>query len=218
MENIKILKNYSKNMNISWNNNIIEIFENLTISKNIDISGNWNLNYLFVIEWKNDLNIKINIWDNINWKISAIIIAKNNEIKINNEVKIIWNKSKINVHILSLIWDYWRVWIEWGIRIWNRVNNSEWNLLQENIILGKNTKIKTIPRLDINSKNIIASHWSKIEHIDKNKLFYIMSKWLSEKQSNNIIIEWYINNIFKIFDETEEIKIMKKDIFEKIKK
>jgi Fe-S cluster assembly protein SufB/Fe-S cluster assembly protein SufD len=107
--------------------------------------------------------------------------------------------------------------MSWWIMIWKKVNNSEWNLLQKNIILGKNTKIQITPGLDINSNNIIASHWAKIEYIDKNKLFYTMSRWLSNEDSTNMIIKWYINNIFTIFENTKQIETIKNDIFETIR-
>jgi Fe-S cluster assembly scaffold protein SufB len=196
---------------------LIEFLNNSKISKNIQISNNWKINYLLIIDWNNDIDININFESKTIWKIQTIIISKNNKTNINLKINISWNNSKVNVYMLSLIWNNWDIKIDWGITIWKKVNNSEWNLLQENLILGKNTKIQVTPNLDINSNNIIASHWAKIEDIDKNKIFYIMSKWISKQKSSEIIIEWYIHNIFKTFKDTETLKKLKKEIIEKVK-
>ncbi|MBR2157955.1 SufD family Fe-S cluster assembly protein [bacterium] len=48
--------------------------------------------------------------------------------------------------------------------------------MEESILLSKNVNIKSLPVLDIHSKNIQASHGAKIYRLDDDKLFYLESK------------------------------------------
>lgn len=62
------------------------------------------------------------------------------------------------------------------------------HLLEENIVLGKKIKIKTLPMLDVRSSDVNASHGAKIDRLDENKLFYMMAKGLDQKQSQMLIV------------------------------
>jgi len=41
------------------------------------------------------------------------------------------------------------------------------HLLEENIVLGKKVKVKTLPMLDVRSSDVSASHGAKIDRLDE---------------------------------------------------
>jgi Fe-S cluster assembly scaffold protein SufB len=49
-------------------------------------------------------------------------------------------------------------------------------LLEQNIILGKNIKLTTLPKLNVASHNVTAAHGANIDMLDQQKLFYMMSR------------------------------------------
>ena len=101
--------------------------------------------------------------------------------------------------------------IQGSIELWKNIAQSEWHLLEKNIILWDKVKIKALPRLDVYSNDVKATHGVSIEKINKDNLFYLESKWLDEELSKEIIIRWNIKNILNQFtnlsdSEKEEIE------------
>jgi Fe-S cluster assembly protein SufD len=70
-------------------------------------------------------------------------------------------------------------------------------LLEENIILGKQATIKTLPMLDVHTNDVTAAHGARIEKLDSKKLFYLKSRGLDEQQATQIMIGGYIESIFE---------------------
>jgi Fe-S cluster assembly protein SufD len=124
--------------------------------------------------------------------------------------------SKANIYILSFLTDWSEIDVDGNIIIWKNIKKVEWYLMEENVIIWEKIKIKTKPILNIYSNDVKASHWAKIDKIDSNKLFYMTSRWIDEEISKNLIIDWYLNNIFENFPNNEPIEKMKKEIIIKL--
>lgn len=161
-------------------------FNYLILGQNSDISLN------FITESE---NISANVFTIFYWKqkLSANIIAK---IKNSN--------SKINVYILSFLQDNNSMDVQGSIDLWKNIHKAEWHLLEKNIILWKNIKIKAVPRLDVYSNDVKASHGVSIDRINKENLFYLKSKWLDENLSKELIIKWNITNILDHFKDLSD--------------
>jgi len=61
-------------------------------------------------------------------------------------------------------------------------------LLEQNIVLGKNISLKTLPKLNIASYNVTATHGANIDTLDHQKLFYMMSRGLTQQQSQGLLV------------------------------
>ena len=94
--------------------------------------------------------------------------------------------------------------IDWDIKLWKNIVDTQWHLLEKNIILWKKIKIKATPRLDVYSDNVQATHWVTIDKIDSESLLYISTRWLSQSSATNLMISWYIQNILSQFPDTTE--------------
>ncbi len=85
--------------------------------------------------------------------------------------------------------------VDGGVNIGKDTHGTSGHLLEENVILGKKVKIKTLPMLDVRSSDVSASHGAKIDRLDEAKLFYMMARGLDQKQAQKLIVEGYINRI-----------------------
>lgn len=63
------------------------------------------------------------------------------------------------------------------------------HLLEENIILGEDVQLKTLPMLDVRSNDVSASHGARIEKLDAKKLFYLESKGIAPVESKRLMVE-----------------------------
>lgn len=150
----------------------------------------------FVINQYSENNsiLNINIIQNNNSSFIYNHSFKNNkEYKLNIDVKLCGNNSKnyLNIHGVS---DNSLVDVSInGSVLKNTINN----VLDEKIKLLNinNGKSKINPNMFIDTKNVYANHGASISTIDSNYLFYLNSKGLDNKESIDLIIDGFLNNI-----------------------
>lgn len=58
--------------------------------------------------------------------------------------------------------------------------------------------------LDVRSSDVSASHGAKIDRLDENKLFYMMSKGIDQKQAQKLIVSGYIQRACDSISEMED--------------
>lgn len=56
------------------------------------------------------------------------------------------------------------------------MNGASGRLLEQTIVLGKDVVVKTLPQLTVASHDVRASHGAKIDLLDPQKLFYMMTR------------------------------------------
>lgn len=79
---------------------------------------------------------------------------------------------------------------------------------QDALILSDNAEADAIPNLQIENNDVKCSHASSIGQIDEEKINYLMSRGLSEKESTKLIIEGYFQPIIdNVNDKLIEEKI-----------
>jgi Fe-S cluster assembly scaffold protein SufB len=178
-----------------------------SLNKKIILDADSILKYLIISSWSDiDLDFS-SCWDWANCEIYGIFLSKNKEeIKWNISVTLKNGSTRADVYLLSLMWDDAVVRVKWNIDIqkWIKWVNSY--LLEENIVLWEKVKVTTLPILNVSSNDVSAWHGAKIQRLDSEKLFYMMSKWLSDSKSKEIIIKWYVNHILDKFDIWEDEK------------
>ena len=166
-------------------------------------------------------NSNIKFWAVIkNSKISIIIDAENENSKLecyflipaidNQETKLDIQtifKSKdtrILVNIFALATDNASITLDGNLHIWDGINNVEARLYEETLLLWKAKYISLIPWLRVDSPDIVASHWAKIQRISPERLFYMQSRGLSQEKAVNMIINSYSQQIIEKLELNEQ--------------
>ncbi len=174
------------------------------VSKEIELEG--NLIVANLIRWEWEYNLRYKTYPDADVDLRVLIVTDNSKTqKVNIQAILNSSHSKINLHIIALVLDGELI-LDGGIFIPPGVAKVEWHLLEENIILGENIKITSLPRLDVRSNDVAASHWAKIEKLDELKMFYLRSKGLSKKQAQLLLIDWYIHKFFEGLDDTQQLE------------
>jgi len=190
---------------INPNKNIIDKIFFTTKSDSFLLSKNTIFNYLALVQDSRfDLEIQTE-WEVIEWNVFLICFGK---WKITSKIQANINnpENKINIFILSLLQNDNFIDVDWNIKIAKNVSNSQWYLMEKNIILWKKVKVKMSPKLDVYSQNVQATHWVSIDKIDPEKKFYIQSRGLSNKEAMELSIHGYIQHILEFFDITDSEK------------
>ena len=188
---------------INSNQDIIEKIFFTTEGKNFSLSKNLKFNYLALVQ-DSEFNLEIQTWwEQIEWNVFLICFWKWKVIsKVKSEINN--SENKVNVFILSLLQDDNFIDVDWDIKVSKNVSNSQWHLLEKNIILWKNVKVKMSPKLDVYSQNVQATHGVSIDKINPEKKFYIESRGLSNKQAIELSIHGYIQYILEFFNTVSE--------------
>ena len=200
-----ILKNQFNDIQLV-SSSLLECFDNITWEKKISI-WNWINKYASVVHSSN-VNYEIETVQE-NWETDFFFICPINEKKPSSlhltfNIKHSW--VKLNVHIVALVSENIPITIDADIIMQEWVQKSSASLLEESILLSKNVNMKSLPVLDIHSKNIQASHWAKIYRLDDDKLFYLESKWLNKESAENLILSSFWERMFNLIEINEEEK------------
>ncbi len=102
------------------------------------------------------------------------------------------------------------------IKINKNAANSNGYQKEETILLSEKSESDSIPKLEIENSEVKCSHGASISHIDEDKLFYLMSRGLEEKEAKQELVKGFFEIILsKIkLDNLEKIQAI---IEEKIK-
>lgn len=75
------------------------------------------------------------------------------------------------------------------------------------ILLFGNAKGRSVPSLEIDENDLKAGHASTVGKPNKDQLFYLQSRGLSEKQAERLIISGFFNPIIELLDINEQKKV-----------
>lgn len=92
------------------------------------------------------------------------------------------------------------------IKVESNAPNSSGYQKEDVLLISENAKADSIPNLEIENNEIKCSHGTTISHLDKERMFYLMSRGVNEKESAMIMIEGFLLGLIENIDD--ELKRM----------
>lgn len=184
-----------------WDNLNIVIFDDWNCSKKIEIWENSKVEIYWYLSNINEFNLDIYLKkENSNLKLGYLLLNIDEE-ELNSKIscKILWNNSASEMKIISIVWNNSKINFNWIIDINDWITWIVWNLIEENYFIWQNSKINFIPSLFVKSNEVKAKHSCKIEKINDEKLFYLVSRWIVRETAIVMMLESYIKTLFKCF-------------------
>ena len=83
------------------------------------------------------------------------------------------------------------------IRIERKAAKTNCFLAAHALLLGKNAKAESFPSLEILSNDVQSRHAATADHLDEEKIFYLMTRGLNEKQAQATITEGFVGEVFQ---------------------
>ena len=160
------------------------VIKNSQISFDFDIQNeNTNIECYFLIPAIESQNVKLDI--NTNFKVS---------------------NTKVWINVIALASDNASITLDGNLHIGNGIKNVNAKLYEETLLLWNAKYISLIPWLRVDSPDVKASHWAKIQRISPERLFYMQSRGLSSGKAINMIINSYFQQIVDKLGLDEEKK------------
>lgn len=173
---IDLSTNSNKDIRLNKNNNLEMVLSNFNggnkeINVNLDDEGS-NLLIKSIIMMKDSKEYE---------KISVYHNAKNTTSNIENYITS--NKANINVDVVG--------------KIKKGMSNSNCAQKSRGIILSDDSTIKVMPVLLIDEFDVSANHGCAIGKIDDEGMYYLMSRGISKKDAEMLIIKGFLAPILK---------------------
>jgi len=213
-ENFKVNSLMSRGVEIFAKENAKIEFLTSTVSKEgyYFAEYNANLDTNAELKWFNALK---------DGKFSRIIIETNLNGQ-NSRVKtasmaILKDKSQADIYTLSkhnnkltfsdtlakgVVKDSSKLLIRGLTRVEKNAHNSD-GYEKADILILDNAEADAIPNLEIENNDVRCTHGATIGQIEKEKLFYLQSRGLNEKEAKNLIVGGFFEPLLKFFSDNE---------------
>ena len=109
----------------------------------------------------------------------------------------IWKNTTSNVITKSLSKAWGISTYRWLIEIKKSATNSVSKIDCDALILDNKSVSDTIPDIRVWNSTSTISHEASAWKISEEELFYLESRWISEKQAKTMIVNWFLSPIMK---------------------
>jgi Fe-S cluster assembly protein SufD len=125
--------------------------------------------------------------------IKGIFKGKGNE-NIDNKFRLIHNGKGIHsrIHFKVVLNQQDQFKIEPIIEVAKGSKGTDTYLKVEVLLLGDNCRAEVIPSLEIKENEVKAGHGATISKINKDHLYYLLSRGLSAKQAEIVLIKAFL--------------------------
>ena len=184
---------------IIWKNsekNILRKFENEEKDFQIILDSDSNIKFWAVIK-NSQISFQFDI-QNENTDIECYFLIpaiKNQNVKLDINTNFKTSNTKVWIYVIALASDNTSITLNGNLHIENNIKNVEAKLYEETLLLWNAKYISLIPWLRVDSPDVKASHWAKIQRISPERLFYMQSRGLSSEKAINMIINSYSQQI-----------------------
>jgi Fe-S cluster assembly protein SufD len=237
--NLSLVDFYKCEDNIKYFNNTVHnyiikknaVLKKFNINSNLDHSYNYNstkvksysnsIFEIFLLSLGPNL-IKNEIHCNLLEKFSScfvngVMLLSGNQ---HHELKTNVNHRHVNCKssqlIKSVLLDKSNGTYQGKIYVDEKAQKTNGYQLSKALILSESSEFNSKPELEIYADDVKCSHGSTTGNIDQNSLFYLMSRGISKKQANKMIVEGFLVEVIEKVTDTNIKELILKIFKEKI--
>lgn len=123
-----------------------------------------------------------------------ILVKKNQNIEIETLMEFIAQDTIGNTLIKAVVMPGGNLSLKGSIRIGKNASGAQAFLRHSVLLIGDNSQAISIPELEIENNDVVASHASTIGPVDKSQLFYLMSRGFSSQSALKLIIKSFLTS------------------------
>jgi Fe-S cluster assembly protein SufD len=146
---------------------------------------------------------KIEIIINEDTEIYGVFVGKN-EMKLKTELTVTHTKPNLMslTTVKAVVFDKSSFDMVGNLVINTGAKNTDAYLRLDALIMSSDANARVIPSLEITENNVKGGHGATVGQVDQEQLFYLQSRGLSHKQSEELLVEGFLSNVIdKIIDK-----------------
>lgn len=184
---------------------VVDMFSQWAWERSITVQPWKKLHYLALCEESVAVTIHIHCLEASETSFHCLCIwAPWSDVTITAHGHLDQDASAITMHLVSLLRKGSMCTLDGWVIIPQNVQDVSGDLTEELFLLEQWVQIKTLPRLDVQSSKVKASHGARIEQIDPGKIFYLRSRWLPLPNATRLLIWWHLETVFSWFSDKDE--------------
>ena len=197
-------------LEIFWENtekNILRKFENEKEDFQIVPDTNSNIKFWAIIK-NSQISFAFDIKnEDTNIECYFLIPAINNQnVKLNLNTNFKASNTKVWINVIALASDNASITLDGNLHIEKNIKNVDAKLYEETLLIWDAKYVSLIPWLRVDSPDVKASHWAKIQRISPERLFYMQSRGLDSEKAIWMIINSYSEQIAEKLKLNEQEK------------
>jgi len=203
-------KSFEENIHIERDIYVSLFVKNISHDVSIYIWENSKVDVYAFFSEDSPKNIRIIQHENTSkLQVKALFINNSNTLTSNISSHILGENIISQIHIISIVREH-HIWVDSSINIAKESKKIQANLDLENIFIGNNGTLHSLPNLFIDSNDVKVSHSSKTHRIEEDRLFYLKSRWLDNTSSIQLMTESYFKKTFVC------LEMIDKSLYEKL--
>jgi len=168
--------------------------------REINIGSKSNINLKIFVSGNASLNLRAYLnGEDSKIELREVFLAEGENIKLITRIIHVNKNNKSKMLVKGVLKGRSSVFFDGNIVIGKKASNSEGFQKSEVLILGNNCEYKALPELEIENQNVKCGHAATIGRINKEMLFYLMSRGMSEKEAETEIVNGFLGDCLKDF-------------------
>lgn len=125
----------------------------------------------------------------------AFYLTGKNTLNINITVIHSSPHTNANTNLRAVVDDHAKAEINGTIIVEKRAQQTNSFLSEKVLLLSKTAQAHVVPNLEIEADDVKCSHAATVGAIDKNQLFYLQSRGISQKKAKSMIAKGFLQDI-----------------------
>ena len=152
---------------------------------NLFVKENCTIQYTFLPKISADFVRHIKIAENVNF-IGKSVITQNGKTKITIEA--VGDNASGHLELLAIAQTDAKISVEGVAKVDSPYKNLFLRVDQTNILIGEQSVVRGVPRLEIATDDVVGGHSCKIHRLHGDALFYLQSHGMDEKNSELFLL------------------------------
>ena len=202
--NIRLISQLHKNsyfelykLNNYNNENINKFYHNCSLLENSTFKD-----YSFSNGSKENFSKTIINLNDVNSRYLGSGVSINSSTNSNTEIEIRHNTNSTSsdCYFKTVAKGSSKVNFDGTIFVDNHCSKTTSNQVSKGLLIGKESKINLIPKLEIYNDDVECTHGAASGQPDKNTLFYLTSRGISKEEAEQIYVEGFLSEFFETID------------------
>ena len=202
--NIRLISQLHKNsyfelykLNNYNNENINKFYHNCSLLENSTFKD-----YSFSNGSKENFSKTIINLNDVNSRYLGSGVSINNSTNSDTEIEIRHNTNSTSsdCYFKTVAKGSSKVNFDGTIFVDNHCSKTISNQVSKGLLIGKESKINLIPKLEIYNDDVECTHGAASGQPDKNTLFYLTSRGISKEEAEQIYVEGFLSEFFETID------------------
>ncbi len=136
----------------------------------------------------------------------VIKMEEKKEFEVKIEVKAKKDGVKSKVMVMGIVGGGARLKVKGLVGVEKGIRGAEMRLEMRMVLMDEESWVEVEPNMEIATKEVKASHAATVGTIDKEELFYLMSRGLKQKEAERLWLKGWIEKVMKTIRKKEDRK------------